>query len=77
VSNGLLVTELRLRDKPAGLVLARKAGERVRIGGVGMVQVLSIDGGIVRLLFDIDRAIRVDRAEVAERMGLALDGGAT
>jgi carbon storage regulator CsrA len=56
------------------LVLTRKSKEAVVVGGsVGFermlkVTVLEIDGGKVRLGFEVDRAVPVHRWEVWERI---------
>jgi carbon storage regulator CsrA len=50
------------------LVLTRKPGQVVRIGSLGTVRVVSVRGNVVRLGFDIDRTMRVDRDEVADRI---------
>ena len=56
------------------LVLSRKSAESVVIGGAASVQpmlkvtVLEIRGGKVKLGFEADRAIPVQRSEVWERI---------
>lgn len=56
------------------LVLSRKLQEAVVVGGCTgfermlTVTVLEIDGGKVRLGFDVDRAVPVHRWEVWERI---------
>ena len=56
------------------LVLSRKNQEAVAVGGVAgferllKVTVLEIDGGRVRLGFEIDREVPVHRWEVWERI---------
>jgi carbon storage regulator CsrA len=58
------------------LVLTRKVKESVMVGGtVGFesilkVTVLEIDGGKIRLGFEIDSQVPVHRWEVWERLGL-------
>ncbi len=49
------------------LVLTRKAGEKVIIGGGITITVLSCDGRGVRLGIDAPREVRVVRAELLER----------
>ena len=59
------------------LVLSRKSHESVVIGGSGgcermfKVTVVSIDGGRVRLGFDVDADVPVHREEVWERIRAA------
>jgi carbon storage regulator len=56
------------------LVLSRKSGESVVIGAANgrlrllKVTVLGIEGGKVKLGFDVDRDVPIHRAEVWERI---------
>jgi len=50
------------------LVLSRKVGEQIVIDGGITVTVTSIDGGKVRLGISAPPDIRIDRAEVHQRM---------
>ncbi len=65
------------------LVLSRKCLESVVVGGADgferllKVTVLEINGGKVRLGFDVDREIPVHRLEVWERLREGLQNGAT
>lgn len=49
------------------LVLSRKIGEEIRIGGSVNLSVLAISGGRVKLGISGPRAVRVLRAELPER----------
>jgi carbon storage regulator len=54
------------------LVLTRRAGQTVHIGGDITVTVIGIDGGQVRLAFSAPPNVRIDRAEVRERINAEL-----
>jgi carbon storage regulator len=49
------------------LVLSRRPGEEILIGGQIVVLVTSIEGDVVRLGVKAPRDVPVDRREVAER----------
>ncbi|HEX4592486.1 MAG TPA: carbon storage regulator [Gemmataceae bacterium] len=50
------------------LVLSRKVGEAIVIGGGIVVRVAEVSGGRVRLAIDAPRSCRVDREEVRDRI---------
>lgn len=50
------------------LVLTRKEGEKIRIGGDIEVVVLQIDRGRIKLGIRAPKSVSVDRHEVAERI---------
>jgi len=50
------------------LVLSRKPGEAIRIGGTLMVRVVSVSGGRVRLAIDAPADVPVHREEIIERI---------
>jgi carbon storage regulator len=54
------------------LVLTRRAGQTVHIGGDITVTVIGIDGGQVRLAFSAPPNVRIDRSEVRERINAEL-----
>lgn len=49
------------------LVITRKVSESVEIVGVGMIRVVEIRGGKVRLAFDIPRDFKIIRDNIKER----------
>lgn len=49
------------------LVITRKVGEDLVIGGAVRLRVVAITGGKVRLALDAPPGVRVDHAEVRER----------
>jgi carbon storage regulator len=53
------------------LVLSRKVGEAIVIGGGIRISVAEINGGRVRLAIDAPRSVRVDREEVHDRVASA------
>lgn len=55
------------------LVLSRKRGEAV-IVGLGKVTVVDIRGDKVRLGFEFDRSVRIDREEVDDAKRAELSG---
>jgi carbon storage regulator len=50
------------------LVLSRKAGESLRIGGDTIIRVLEVRGGKVRLGFDAPSHVPIHREEVYQRI---------
>jgi carbon storage regulator len=48
------------------LVLTRKSGEKVVIGGITLT-VVAVDGGRVRLAFEAPAQVRIRRGELAEK----------
>lgn len=48
-----------------GLVLTRKVGEKIMIGGNIVVTVVKIEGNKVQLGIEAPREMRIDRDEVA------------
>jgi carbon storage regulator len=54
------------------LILTRRAGQTVHIGGDITVTVIGIDGGQVRLAFSAPPNVRIDRSEVRERINAEL-----
>jgi carbon storage regulator len=54
------------------LILTRRAGQTVHIGSDITVTVIGIDGGQVRLAFSAPPTVRIDRAEVRERINAEL-----
>jgi carbon storage regulator len=50
------------------LVLSRKAGERIQIGGGIELEVIAVQGNRVRLGITCPREIPIVRAEFAERL---------
>jgi len=48
------------------LVLSRKVGEEIVIGGTIRVRVLSIQGGQIRLGFDAPREVNIQREELLD-----------
>jgi carbon storage regulator len=55
-------------EENAMLVLTRKVGETIIIGGGIRVTVTAIDGNKVRLGIEAPPEVRVDREEVARRL---------
>lgn len=49
------------------LVLSRRLGESVVIDGLGVITIVDIERGKVRLGFEFPQSIRIDRKEVADR----------
>ena len=56
------------QEKTAMLVLSRKAGEVVTIGGDIKVTIVSVDRGVVRLGIEAPRDVPVHRKEVYDRI---------
>jgi carbon storage regulator len=56
------------KEDEAMLVLSRKVGEQIIIDGGITVTVTSIDGGKVRIGISAPPAVRIDRAEVHQRI---------
>jgi carbon storage regulator len=52
------------------LVVTRRTGEEIVIGGNIRIAVIAVQGGRVRLGITAPESIRVDRTEVHERRGL-------
>lgn len=50
------------------LVLSRKAGESIVIGGVVVVTVLDVRGEVIRVGIDAPRSVSVHRQEVHEEL---------
>jgi carbon storage regulator len=50
------------------LVLSRKDGESIVIGGAIKVQVINVKGKVVRLGIDAPKAVSVHRSELYERI---------
>jgi carbon storage regulator len=55
------------------LVLSRKPGEQVVLGGGITLTVVEVRGGRVRLAFDAPAQVSILRAELAGRQGEPLD----
>lgn len=55
------------------LVLSRKIGEEIIIGGYIRVKIADIRGSCVRLAVDAPRDLQIQRAEIAE--AIAAEGG--
>ncbi len=50
------------------LVLTRKAGEKIKIGDNVVVNILSIEGGTVKIGIDAPREVNILRMEVLEQI---------
>ena len=57
-----------LTDEVVMLVLTRKAGEEIVIGGNIRLTVTQIGEGRVKIGIEAPRHVRVDRAEIAEKL---------
>ena len=57
------------------LALSRKKGERVVVGGIGVVEVLAIRGDKIRLGFNFPKDISVHREEVQRKVDASAAGG--